>query len=105
MSSLTLHSYLLVSDPFLRCLSILFCLPSGRFLFIFLIRTFFNTSPSALHTCPSHSRRLHVYESHILLLNFYTLISTLTMELSIGISPMSWIEKSIQGGEAKIFYQ
>ncbi|KAF0752502.1 Uncharacterized protein FWK35_00028135, partial [Aphis craccivora] len=35
-------------------------LPSGRFLFIFRIRTFCNKSPSSLHTCPNHSRRLHL---------------------------------------------
>jgi len=60
-SSLALHSQSINLISFSTVsFHLVLGLPCGRFLFIFPVRTFFNISPSVLHTCLSHSRRLYL---------------------------------------------
>jgi len=80
-SSLALYSHLWVSYHYLFCVSILFLVFQVDTFFNFFIRTFFNMSPSALHTCFSHLDVyiLYVYDRtlgfsyiHLLYLSLFT---------------------------------
>lgn len=63
-SSLTLHTHLVLGFP------------SGRFLLIIPIRTFFNTSPPVIHTYLSHSRSSD-YNIYVIILIFHKVMSAI----------------------------